>query len=151
MKRRIKPIIALAIVALAIWSFVIEPNQLVVHRQTIALPQWNGRPPLTTAAHQSNRISATIDDSEDPRDVYRIWIPPHRVVRVSVAAGGDAAARIWGPRTAGIQEGIASRRRDLKGQSVTAGKTGFNAYVEVLLTGASTEARYTLSVTASKR
>jgi hypothetical protein len=47
--------------------------------------------------------------------------------------------------------GRAARRRDLRGQSMTGGKTGSAAYVEVLLTGKSTTASYTLTVTASKR
>ena len=44
-----------------------------------------------------------------------------------------------------------ARRRDLKGQSIRATKKGFVAYVEVLLTGRSTDASYVLSVKAAKR
>ena len=68
-----------------------------------------------------------------------------------MSAGGAAAARIWGPSTGSVNEGLGARRRDLKGTSVRAGKTGFSAYVEVLLTGRSTSARYVLGVTAAKR
>ena len=110
-----------------------------------------GEPPLTTTAKPSNRISATINVSEDPDDLYRIWVPAHKTVRATVAGGGVAATRIWGPQTVSVNEGIAARRRDLKGQSITAGTKGFSAYVEVLLTSRSGDARYVLSVTASKR
>jgi subtilisin family serine protease len=110
-----------------------------------------GEAPLTTPAKPSIRIAATLDGGEDPRDVYRIWVPPRQTVRVSVAAGGNAAARIWGPQTISTAEGIADRRRDLRGTSVRAGKAGFFAYTEVLLTGRSPSAGYTLSVKASKR
>jgi len=72
-------------------------------------------------------------------------------VRAAVFAGGRAAARIWGPQTVSVDEGLAARRRDLKGQSIHATKRGFAAYVEVLLTGRSTDASYLLSVTAAKR
>jgi subtilisin family serine protease len=109
-----------------------------------------GYPWLTTAGKQSSRISGRLDDSEDPRDVYRIWVPANGVVRVSVP-GGDATARIWGPKTFSVSEGIKSRRRDLKGQLVRGGTTGFAAYAEVLLTGRSRTASYVLSVTAAKR
>jgi hypothetical protein len=110
-----------------------------------------GEPPLTTTTKPSSRIAATLNVSEDPDDLYRIWVPAHRTVRATVAARGQAAARIWGPQTVSMDEGIAARRRDLKGQSITAGNKGFSAYVEVLLTSRSAAARYILSVTASKR
>ena len=108
-----------------------------------------GQPALTTAAKPSNRIAGTLDVDEDPSDLYRIWVPAHRVVRVSVAGDGNAAARIWGPQTVSVDETLAARRRDLKGQLVRSGSTGFAAYVEVLLTGRSGEAQYVLSVRAS--
>jgi hypothetical protein len=110
-----------------------------------------GNPWLTTSGKQSSRISGRIDTTEDPRDLYRIWVPAHRVVRVSVAGGGDATARIWGPRTFSVDEGLGSRRRDLKGQLIHGGNKGFGAYAEVLLTGRSRTASYVLSVTAAKR
>jgi hypothetical protein len=50
-----------------------------------------------------------------------------------------------------INEGVQARRRDLKGGSVRAGKSGFSAYVDVLLTGRSAKSRYVLAVTAAKR
>jgi subtilisin family serine protease len=110
-----------------------------------------GEPPLTTTAKPSARIAATLDASEDPHDVYRIWVPAHKTVRVAVSARGRAAARIWGLQAVSVDEGLAARRRDLKGQSIRAGKKGFAAYVEVLLTGRSTDASYVMSVTAAKR
>ena len=109
-----------------------------------------GQPPLTSPAKASIRVTGSLDQSEDPRDIYRIWVPANKVVRVSVSAGGTAAARIWGPLTVAVNEGILARRRDLKGGTVRAGKKGFSAYVEVLLTGRSANARYVLSVTAAK-
>jgi subtilase family protein len=110
-----------------------------------------GEPPLTSSAKASVRIAGSLDQAEDPRDVYRIWVPAHKTVRVSASGGGAAAARIWGPQTLTVNEGVRARRRDLKGTSVRAGKTGFAAYVEVLLTGRSARARYVLGVTAAKR
>jgi subtilisin family serine protease len=110
-----------------------------------------GEPPLTTTTKPSTRIAATLDASEDPHDLYRIWVPAHKTVHTAVSAGGRAAARIWGPQTVSVNEGLAARRRDLKGQSIRATKRGFAAYVEVLLTGSSADASYVLSVTAAKR
>jgi hypothetical protein len=110
-----------------------------------------GEPPLTTPARPSTRIAGAIDSAEDPRDFYRIWVPARKVVRVSASADGRAAARIWGPQTVSVDEGVKARRRDLKGTQITGGAKGSPAYVEVLLTGASPTARYVLTVTAAKR
>jgi subtilisin family serine protease len=111
-----------------------------------------GEPPLTTTTKPSNRITATLNAAEDPRDLYRIWVPAHKIVRATVSAGGRAAARIWGPQTVSVvSESLADRRRDLRGQSIRAVKKGFVAYVEVLLTGSSTDASYVLNVKAAKR
>jgi hypothetical protein len=110
-----------------------------------------GEPPLTTTTKPSIGVAATLNASEDPRDLYRIWVPPHRTVRATVSASGSAAARIWGPSTVSVTEILADRRRDLRGQSIRAGNRGFSAYVEVLLTGRSADASYLLNVKASKR
>ena len=127
-----------------------EPNDDVIEVKPHGLFA-TGQPALTTAAKASNRISGTLDVDEDPSDLYRIWVPAHRVVRVSVASAGTATARIWGPQTVSVNESLAARRRDLKGQLVRAGSAGFAAYVEVLLTGRAGEAQYVLSVRASTR
>ncbi len=127
-----------------------EPNDDISEVKPGALFQL-GESPLTTTTKPSNRAAASLRAAEDPTDLYRIWVPAHRTVRVQVSAGGEAAARIWGPQTVSINEGLAARRRDLKGPSITAGKKGVAAYVEVLLTGRSADASYVLRVTASKR
>jgi hypothetical protein len=128
-----------------------EPNDDVNEVKPSQLFQL-GEPPLTTTSRPSSRIAATLSAAEDPRDLYRIWVPPHKIVRVAVSSGGQAAARIWGPQTVSVtSESNAARRRDLRGQSIQATKKGFVAYAEVLLTGRSTDASYVLSVKASKR
>lgn len=109
-----------------------------------------GQQPLTTSSRPSGRIAASLDTAEDPRDLYRVWVPARKTVRAKVA-GGLAAARIWGPHTVSVDEGLAARRRDLRGPRIRGGSRGAWAYVEVLLTGRSAQAGYVLSVTASRR
>ena len=111
----------------------------------------DGQAPITRTGKPSIRLAATLDASDDPRDVYRIWVPARRYVHVSTVSGGSAAARIWGPKAVGVHEGLAAQRRDLRGPRMYGGAHGSAAYVEVLLTGRSQTARYTLSVTAAKR
>jgi subtilisin family serine protease len=110
----------------------------------------DGEAPLTTPTKPSTRIAGSLDSAEDPRDIYRIWVPAKKVVHVSVESPGTAAARIWGPQTVGVNEGLSARRRDLKGPTMAGGKKGSAAYVEVLLTGREQTTRYLLSVTAAK-
>jgi subtilisin family serine protease len=110
-----------------------------------------GEPPLTTTTAPSTRVAATLGASEDPRDLYRVWVPAHKTVHITVSSGGRAVGRIWGPNTVSVNEGLAARRRDLRGQSISAAKKGFVAFVEVLLTGRSTDASYVLNVKAAKR
>jgi subtilisin family serine protease len=127
-----------------------EPNEDVDEIKPGALFR-DGQPPLTTQARPTNRIAASLDANDDPRDLYRIWVPARRVVHVSVSSGGTAAARIWGPKTISTAEGIVARRRDLRGPAIAGGKKGSAAYVEVLLTGASAQSRYVLTVRAARR
>jgi hypothetical protein len=110
-----------------------------------------GQPPLTTTAHPSNRIAGTLLQAEDPRDLYRIWIPAHGTVRVSLHTTGSAVARIWGPKTFSIEEPPSVRARDLRGNSITGGAKGAYAYADVFLTGRTPTASYLLDVRAAKR
>ena len=127
-----------------------EPNDDVVQVKPGQLFS-SGQPPLTTAAHTSIRIEGTLLQADDPRDLYRVWVPPHRRVRVSVSAGGDAVAHLWGPRTYTVDEPPALRKRDFMGSSITGGAVGRYAYAEVVLSGGSASATYVLSVRAAKR
>jgi hypothetical protein len=127
----------------------LEPNDDVPEVKPAALFS-DGQPAITTAAKPSIRIAGTVDQFEDPRDLYRIWVPAREVVRVSVSSSGTAAARIWGPLTTSIGESLAARRRDLDGTTIAGGRRGFTAYVEVLPTGRTVRASYVLSVKASK-
>jgi subtilase family protein len=127
-----------------------EPNDDIVQVRPGALfPA--GEPPLTTSTRPSSRISGTLLQTEDPRDLYRIWVPAHRVVHVAVSARGAATAHIWGPATLGVEESGTSRARDLKGSSITGGKKGSFAYADVELSSQSDAASYVLNVTAAKR
>jgi hypothetical protein len=127
-----------------------EPNDDVVQVKPGQLFS-NGQPPITTAARPSTGISATLLQAEDARDVYRIWVPARRTVRVSLSSTGSATARIWGHMTYTVDEPPALRHRDLKGSSITGGSVGAYAYVDVALTGRTASASYVLRVKASTR
>jgi hypothetical protein len=63
-------------------------------------------------------ISARLERSEDPRDVYRVWIPGKRTGVITLKpSGGDVDLAMWGPSTASVLEGGSARRRDFRGIS----------------------------------
>ena len=74
--------------------------------------------PLTTAGRLRGSIAARLDFGEDPRDVYRVWVPGRRTAVVALQpSGGDVDLALWGPRTVSVLEAGASRTRDFKGIS----------------------------------
>jgi hypothetical protein len=111
----------------------------------------NGQPPITTAGRPSVRIAGTLQQAEDPLDLYRIWVPAHKTVRVSLRSNGSAAAHIWGPKTYTVDEPLVLRKRDFKGTSITGGAVGAYAYAEIVLTGRTESLTYVLGVKASTR
>jgi Subtilase family len=125
-----------------------EPNDDVVQVKPGQLFS-SGEPPLTTPNHISNRIAGTLLQSDDPRDLYRVWVPAHG--RVHVTVSGDAVAHIWGPRTYTVDEPQALRKRDFMGSTITGGSVGRYAYAEVELSADSPSATYVLSVRAARR
>jgi hypothetical protein len=49
-------------------------------------------PPLTTAGHTAGSITARVDRSEDPIDLYRVWAPAGRTLRAQVT--GSVRVRV---------------------------------------------------------
>src|SRR5204863_83127 len=78
-------------------------------------------------------------------DVYRVFVPPRRRVRVVMKPTRNAELEVWGPSTRTVKERGAARKRDLQGVStrtsttadsvVVANKTGRGevVYVDVFL------------------
>ena len=52
-------------------------------------------PPLTTPRKRSNTVRARIDRVEDPRDVYRIWLPRNGRVTAVLAADANLDLSLW--------------------------------------------------------
>ncbi len=53
-----------------------------------------GLPALTTRAKPGTTIQARFDLIEDPRDVYRVWLPKGRTL-VATTSGGDVDLTLW--------------------------------------------------------
>jgi Subtilase family len=120
-----------------------HPSEIEPHRLFRA-----GVPPLTRPGRSATSIVASVDRSEDPVDLYRVWAPAHEVLRAHV--GGPVAVRLLprAPRTKNAaplavgKHGTAAYRN--------AAAHGSYVYVEIRPAGARS-ATYTLHVTAARR
>ena len=94
-----------------------EPNEDVTYLKKSGLLH-RSSVPLTTAGRLRGSITARLDFGEDPRDVYRVWVPGRRTAVVALQpSGGDVDLALWGPRTVTVLEVGSARKRDFKGLS----------------------------------
>ena len=78
--------------------------------------------PLTFAGHKSGSIAARLDRGDDPRDVYRFWVPGGKAASVALQpVDGDVDLALWGPKTASVLETGRPRKRDSRGLSERSG------------------------------
>jgi hypothetical protein len=74
-------------------------------------------PSLTTRTKQVTRVAGRVDAWEDPRDVYRVWLPASRQVTFRLSGTGDADLSLHtaGPMASSIMTSCPSliRRRTL--------------------------------------
>jgi len=78
--------------------------------------------PLTFAGHRSGSISARLDRGDDPRDVYRFWVPAGKAASVGLQPGdGNVDLALWGPKTVSVLEAGKERKRDSRGLSDRSG------------------------------
>jgi hypothetical protein len=105
----------------------------------------NGTPPLTTSRRTSGSITAHVDRTEDPVDLYRVWAPAERVVRARSV--GSVALRLLKRSTkrhvlAVARHGVATYRNN--------SARGAYIYLEVRPADAH-EAGYTVRVSVARR
>jgi hypothetical protein len=55
---------------------------------------YHGTPAFTRRAKTSNRTSGRVDAAEDPRDVYRVWLPKGKKVRARLSADAGIALKL---------------------------------------------------------
>ena len=78
--------------------------------------------PLTSAGHKSGSIAARLDRGEDPRDLYRVWVPRGKAASVALQpTDGDVDLALWGPKTGSVLETGRTRKRDSRGLSERSG------------------------------
>ena len=138
-----------------------EPNDDVHHVRANGLFR-QAAPPLTRPSRGRAGLTARLDDTEDPEDVYRVWVPGRRTLVATLRANGDVQLAAWGPRTRTVFERGAAMRRDLIATSFrrgtarevvrvsNTGRRGAFVYLDVFLARNVERATYKLALTTQR-
>lgn len=129
-----------------------EPNE------DIQLVQANGlygpKPALTRPGVANAALAARVDRREDPRDVYRIWVPARRTVVTTLTPAGEVDLEAWAPATTTVGR-VSNRRLQRSARAGRATDTvrarnatgrGAYYYVNVVAGGQTGSSAYTLSL-----
>jgi hypothetical protein len=138
-----------------------EPNDDVHHIRAGGLFR-QASVGLTRPGRGRAALTARLDDSEDPEDVYRVWVPPGRTLVATTRANADIQLAAWAPKTKSVFERGAALRRDLVATSFKRGtarevvrvpnttRRGAYLYVDAFLARNVERATYKLSVTTPR-
>ena len=120
--------------------------------------------PVTSPGHPRATVRARLDATEDPEDVYRVYVPPARIVRVTVTPDTDVDVDLWKPTATTVFARGAARVRNLFATSAKRGRTpervsvrnrtkrGFYAYLDVYLPrNGPLDAAYVVSAVTAQR
>jgi hypothetical protein len=99
---------------------------------------YHGTPAFTRRAKTSNRTSGRVDAAEDPRDVYRIWLPKGKTVRARLSADAGIALKLVRSTAPSVARSVS--RPDLLATSATTSTGATLAYRDA------TAARFVLLV-----
>jgi hypothetical protein len=121
-----------------------------------------GHPALTAPRLPRASLTAHVEKVEDPEDVYRVYLPTHGRVVVTVKPTANVNVEVWGRQTRTVFERGAEAKRDLLGSSARPGAktervvlsgrgTGQYVYVDVFLAKRAAAAGYSLSVAPAPR
>ena len=114
-------------------------------------------PPLTTSSRLAARISGRIDIYEDPRDVFRVWLPAGRSVVATLRSGTDGSLALYSAGATSVSGRFATNRL---ANLVTKGKVerltyrntgrGRWAYLVAKLPSGTLDATYSLTLAAPR-
>ena len=135
-----------------------EPNDDIRQVRANGLFRAAARP-ITAPSRPRTTFRARLDVTEDPEDVYRVFVPAGRIVRITATPDTDVDVDVWKPSASSVFLRGTARRRNLLATSGNAGKAverlsvrnrtkaGFYAYLDVYLPrNGPLAAAYTLTV-----
>jgi subtilisin family serine protease len=109
------------------------------------------------------RLQARLDVTEDPEDVYRVWVPAHDRISANTHSAANVNVALWGPKTRTVYERGSALKRDLlafsersgsRTDAVTSRNTtsaGAFYFVDAFLGKRVGKASYSLKVSVSQR
>jgi hypothetical protein len=106
----------------------LEPNDDIDHVKAHGIFRVAAKP-LTAPGRRRAVYRARLHSSEDPHDVYRIWVPGKSKVSAVVRPNANVNVALWAPRTQNVAEQGQVRRRHLVDASARPG--GRSELVEV--------------------
>lgn len=98
-----------------------EPNEDIYQVKANGLFR-DASPALPRPGRSRASLTARLDVTEDPKDVYRVFVPARRDVRIRVIPGADVDVEIWDDTTSTVFLRGAARRRHLIDASYESGK-----------------------------
>ncbi len=115
-----------------------------------------GTPPLVDGDRAHTRVAARLDATEDPADVYRVFVPAGRELVARVDRGPGVRLALWGPHTQSLHERARLQRRDLIGsgrdiRTRSVARTGAYYYLAATLAPDMQRATYLVSVSLRAR
>lgn len=135
-----------------------EPNDDIRHVRARGLFR-AAVSPITAPNRPRTTFRARLDVTEDPEDVYRVYVPPGRTVRITATPDTDVDVEVWKASASSVFLRGSARTRNLLATSGKDGraaervsvrnrtKAGFYAYLDVYLPRSGPlDARYTLTV-----
>ena len=79
----------------------LEPNDDVEFVRPEGL-YYNAIPPLTTKTRRTTTVQARLAFAEDPRDVYRVWLPKNGAVTATLTSDLDLDLGLWNQGTPSV-------------------------------------------------
>lgn len=117
---------------------------------------YSGNPMLTSRAKPSTTLVGRLATAEDPRDVYRVFVPAHGHITVKTNAAAEIDLGLWAPATTSVMERSPGKDRIARGttqgalESITYKNPGAakTAYLAVTLGKGTRDTTYGITIAA---
>jgi hypothetical protein len=133
-----------------------EPNDDVDEVNPGGDRYFGKQPALTTKSKQRAKQTGRIDRYEDPRDVFRVWLPANRVVTVALSSSTDGSLALYRSGAGSVVGRFAAEYRLARAETKGASerltfrntKAGRWAFLAVGLPSGTLDATYSLTVSS---